>query len=380
MRIMYVVNSFGAGGAERHMLVLVNYMVRSGHTVMAIALSGQTAGGARNLTEEFRNAGATIAILDDVIPGKKHVRGHLFKLVSLIRSWRPDIVHSHLARSDFAVSIGKLLMPKIVWVSTIHDAYVKGVYPGYWIFPWLGWNWRRANHVVAVSGHARDWALRRFGLLESQISTIYHGIKSVPADCVKTADVQNRQPFLVGCLARFEPRKGMATLIRAMVFVRQKVPMVKLVLAGSDPYGYAKELKKLADELDVGSVVDIQGFCDTPMAFLGQLNVFAFASVSEGFGIVLLEAMTLGIPVVASDIYPINHIVLADHTGLLVPPDKPEAFSAAIISLFESPERAQVMGEAGRSRCSEEFSEEKMTRSVHRLYLDQVSRKSQIHQ
>ncbi|MBK8895408.1 MAG: glycosyltransferase family 4 protein [Propionivibrio sp.] len=362
------------------MLVLVNYMVRSGHTVMAIALSGQTAGGARNLTEEFRNAGATIAILDDVIPGKKHVRGHLFKLVSLIRSWRPDIVHSHLARSDFAVSIGKLLMPKIVWVSTIHDAYVKGVYPGYWIFPWLGWNWRRANHVVAVSGHARDWALRRFGLLESQISTIYHGIKSVPADCVKTADVQNRQPFLVGCLARFEPRKGMATLIRAMVFVRQKVPMVKLVLAGSDPYGYAKELKKLADELDVGSVVDIQGFCDTPMAFLGQLNVFAFASVSEGFGIVLLEAMTLGIPVVASDIYPINHIVLADHTGLLVPPDKPEAFSAAIISLFESPERAQVMGEAGRSRCSEEFSEEKMTRSVHRLYLDQVSRKSQIHQ
>ena len=107
---------------------------------------------------------------------------------------------------------------------------------------------------------------------------------------------------------------------------------------------------------------------DDPLDFLCRLDVFAFASVSEGFGIVLLEAMAIGLPVVASDIYPLNHIVVGGETGMLANPAEPEAFAAALIKLLENPELAHRLGEAGRCRCLQEFSEKKMMQSTESLY------------
>lgn len=377
MRIMYVINSFGAGGAERHLLALVDYMIRCGHAVRVVALTGCIAGGAKDMSAEFMATGATTTTLDYI--GAKAFRdiGRWFKLVGLVRKESPEIIHSHLPRADFAASIAKALVPKIVWISTIHDAYIKGVYSGYWIFPWLGWNWRRANHVVAVSGHARRWALENFRLPEARISVIYHGIAGAPAAGVRDDNRERQQSCVIGCLARFEPRKGISTLIRAMVGVCAKFPSARLMLAGSDPAGYAKEMRTLADSLKIGHAIEIRGFCNTPFDFLRTLDVFAFASASEGFGIVLLEAMTVGLPIVASDIYPINHIVVDEHTGLLANPDDPEAFASAIISLLEDPERARAMGEAGRRRCAEEFSEKRMTESIGNLYLDLLANVTQ---
>jgi glycosyltransferase involved in cell wall biosynthesis len=143
-----------------------------------------------------------------------------------------------------------------------------------------------------------------------------------------------------------------------------------LVLAGSDPTGYADDLRRLADKLHVGHAVDILDFCNDPLTFLSQLDVFAFASISEGFGIVLLEAMATGLPVVASDIYPLNYIVVGGETGMLTNPAEPEAFAAALIELLENPELAYRLGEAGRRRCLEEFSEAKMLQATESLYLD----------
>ncbi len=370
MRIMYVINSFGAGGAERHLLALAGHLVRSGHSVLVVALTGAVAGGAKNIQEDFITAGVQNAILDQDSVGWLRDAGRWFALRKLAKDWNPDIVHSHLPRADLAASFVKRMLPDTVWISTVHDAYIKGVYSGYWVFSWLGWNWRLADHVIAVSSHARRWVHERLRIREAKTSVVYHGIAGLPADIQSRSAVSDSQPFLIGCLARFEPRKGIATLIKAMVSVREKHSGARLVIAGSDPTGYAKEMRRLADTLQLGDTIVIQEFCDAPLDFLRTLDAFAFASVSEGFGIVLLEAMAVGLPVVASDIYPLNHIVLRGETGLLANPAEPEAFAAALIDLLENPILAQRMGEAGRLRCLQEFSEEKMLNSTESLYLD----------
>jgi glycosyltransferase involved in cell wall biosynthesis len=374
MRVMFVINSFGAGGAERHLLALASHMVRSGHSVLVIALTGAVTGGAKNIVEHFTTAGVQTTALDQDSIGWLRDAARWFVLRKLAKDWKPDIVHSHLPRADLAASFVKRMLPEAVWISTVHDAYIKGVYSGYWVFRLLGWNWRLADHVIAVSGHAQRWAHERLRMPEGKTSIIYHGIAELPADIRAQSPVLDAQPFLIGCLARFEPRKGIATLVRAMVSVREKHPRARLVIAGSDPMGYANELRCLADKLQLYDAVDIQEFCDAPFAFLRSLDLFAFASVSEGFGIVLLEAMAVGLPVVASDIYPLNHIVLHGETGLLANPAEPEAFAAALINLLENPALAQRMGEAGRRRCLQEFSEEKMLNSTENLYLDLVGR------
>lgn len=374
MRIMYVVNSFGAGGAERHLLALTTHMVRAGHSVLVVALTGSVSGGAKNIAGDFLSAGAKITILDSVGVVLLRDAARWYSLCKLARSWAPDILHSHLPRADFAASMVKRLLPNTIWISTAHDAYIKGVYSGYWVFRWLGWNWRLANHIVAVSGHAQRWVLEVLRLPEARTSIIYHGIAKLPAAREARSTVPSDRPFVVGCLARYEPRKGIGTLIKAMVSVCAKHPGARLVIAGSDPTSYSSELRQLAESLHVGHAVDIQGFCDVPLDFLRQLDVFAFASVSEGFGIVLLEAMAIGLPVVASDIYPLNHIVSKGETGMLEDPADPEAFAAALIKLLENPELAYQLGAAGRRRCLLEFSEEKMIRATEELYISLAGR------
>ncbi len=378
MKIMYVVNTFGAGGAERHLLTLAGHMVRAGHSVLVVALTKTVLGGSKNIADDFVSAGAQIAMLDRVGVVWLCDAGRWFGLYKLARAWAPDILHSHLPRADFAASIVKRMLPCIIWISTAHDAYIKGVYSGYWVFRWLGWNWRLTDHIVAVSAYVERWVHEELRLPKARTSIIHHGISKPPAALEAPVKAPSAHPFVVGCLARYEPRKGMDTLIKAMVTVCEKYPNARLVIAGSDPTGYSNDLRRLADTLLVGHAVEILEFCDDPYAFLSRLDVFAFASISEGFGIVLLEAMAIGLPVVVSDIYPLNHIILERETGILANPGESEAFAAALIELLENPELAYRLGEAGRRRGLQEFSEQKMLQATERLYFALTGRSSDV--
>lgn len=368
MKLLYVINSFGAGGAERHLLVMVRDMVARGHIVKVAALSASISGGARDLRPEFEAAGAaTNCLLRSASRGLLEPLLWL-RLLREVDTFLPDIVHSHLPRADFAASIVKMLRPERTWVCTLHDAYIKGVYSGYRIFPFLSWAWRRANYIVAVSRHAERWGYETLRLRGERVSVIYHGI-ACDVESKSWLGSSSTSTFNIGCLARFEPRKGLATLVRSLPWIHAKAPFAKLLLAGSDPGGFADKIKQLAKELDVADAVNIVGFAEKPLEFLRSLDVFAFASYSEGFGIVLLEAMAVGLPVVASDIYPINYIVENGETGILVDPNDPRAFGLALLELLENPKKARAMGENGRKRCLSEFSEEKMTGAHHAIYM-----------
>lgn len=366
MELLYVINTLGAGGAERHLLQLASEMVRRGHSVSIAVLARQASGGARNLEADFVAAGIRIAYLRSVGFGEI---GRWLSLVSHVGRLRPDVVHSHLPRADLAASVAKFIYPEIIWVSTLHDAYTRDKYAGHWIFPFVKWNWRRADHVVAVSNHVRSWGIQALSIVPAKTTTIYHGVE---AACVAAPPDRAPAPRLprktIGCLARFEKRKGMETLVRAMPAVIDRFPDAELVLAGSDPTGYSRTIAALARSLGIERNVRILGFRANPFEFLKELDVFALASTSEGFGIVLLEAMSVSCPVVATDIDPINHIVEHRRSGLLVAPENHIAFAEALVELVSCPALARELGSAGRSRCIDEFSLEKALGKMHELY------------
>jgi len=113
-----------------------------------------------------------------------------------------------------------------------------------------------------------------------------------------------------------------------------------------------------------------KAFATPQLIFLRHLDVFAFASISEGFGIVLLEAMAVGLPIVGSNIYPINHIVIDDETGILVSPTKPDEFAVTNMRLINDQTMKDRMGAAGMKRCRNEFTEDKMLAETEQLYTD----------
>jgi glycosyltransferase involved in cell wall biosynthesis len=116
------------------------------------------------------------------------------------------------------------------------------------------------------------------------------------------------------------------------------------------------------------------GFQSDVPSFLHALDAFAFASRSEGFGQVVIEAMAAGKPVVASRIPPLTEIVLDKETGLLVEPDDPQAFADAITWLCSHPAEARAMGQRGQERVSQQFSAEVMAVKTLSLY-QRIARK-----
>ncbi len=173
---------------------------------------------------------------------------------------------------------------------------------------------------------------------------------------------------LIGTAGRLEPRKGQDLLIRTMPLVLGRYPRARLLIAGHDPWGYGAELQGLIEGLGLRECVRLVGFQNDIPSFLHALDLFAFASRSEGFGLVLLEAMAASKPVVASRIAPLSEIVVDGETGILVRSEEPDAWAEAILWLLDHAEEAKKMGERGRERAKKAFSIGTMVEKTLRLY------------
>jgi glycosyltransferase involved in cell wall biosynthesis len=153
-----------------------------------------------------------------------------------------------------------------------------------------------------------------------------------------------------------------------MPAVLERAPHATLMIAGHDPWGYGESLQALINGLELQKQVRLVGFQRDVPAFLQALDVFAFASRSEGFGQVVIEAMAAEKPVVVSRIPPLTEIVVDRESGLLVDPDDPQAFANALVWLLTHPEEAQHMGKRGQERAWQQFSAARMGEETLALY------------
>ena len=167
-------------------------------------------------------------------------------------------------------------------------------------------------------------------------------------------------------VGRLIPIKGHDVLLRALARVRQQLPEVTLEIAGDGPL--EPELSATVSRLGLGERVSFLGRVAPPGPVFERAEVVVVPSFGEGFGMVALEAMERGRPVVASDVGGLPEIVADGRTGLLVPPGDPEAFAAAIVELAGDPARAADMGAAGRKRALAEFSQERCTDRIEAIY------------
>jgi glycosyltransferase involved in cell wall biosynthesis len=183
-------------------------------------------------------------------------------------------------------------------------------------------------------------------------------------------------------VGRLAPEKGLDTLIDAWPSVRVSYPEARLVLIGEGPQRAALEAraKALGLTLGPGQAVELPGASPDAITALREADLFVLPSREEGMSIALLEAMALGIPLVASSI-PGNRRLVSDFEhGRLAPPDDPEALARAIVEQWNDFDRAVHMGRAARRRVEREFSIQAMARrhlelfsGKSRQYLDRES-------
>jgi glycosyltransferase involved in cell wall biosynthesis len=159
-------------------------------------------------------------------------------------------------------------------------------------------------------------------------------------------------------VGRLAPEKGLDTLIAAWPEVRARFPMAELMLVGEGPEQGALENLARAKKLSIGhgQAIEFPGSVVDSTDALGQVDLFVLPSREEGMSIALLEAMALGIPVVASSISGNRKLIDDGEHGRMVAPDDPVGLARAIIAQWEDFERAVSMGLAARSRVEREFS------------------------
>ncbi len=226
----------------------------------------------------------------------------------------------------------------------------------YRLLPWL------PDYVIAVSEEVRRHAMEVDRIPKDRVGVVYNGLdrmlQAVAEKVWPTAPV-------ILTVGNIRPVKGHDVLVEAAGLLLRDYPAARIQIAGEvlDTAFHAKLQQRVAD-LAITDRLQFLGNVADPRALLSQASVFVLPSRSEGFSNAIVEAMMAGLPVVATTVGGNAEAVVDAETGLLVPPDRPEALAAALRQLLDDPEQMRQMGEAGRERAEAHFTSESM---VHRL-------------
>ena len=365
MRILHLITSLDMGGAQKHLLAVVKGLRNRGHQADVAFFKNPT------LAADFAATGATVIDL--------YARGTLDpmllpRLARLLASGHYDILHTHLLKADsYGAVAGALARTPVVASKHNDEAVLRNPLVGV-VHGGLS---RLDQRVVVLSDYVGRYVVEKGRVDRSRIQRVYYGLPPVcpasPEDGLRVRSelgIPANAPLAL-TVGRLTEQKGLTHLLEAMALVLRRLPEARLLVVGDAQDGreeYKQRLLSLHQSLSLGDRVIFTGVRPDVPSLMQAADLFTMASLWEGFGLVFLEAMAAGKPVVAARVSAVPEVVADGVTGLLVPPADPQAMAEAILALLSDPERARSMGDAGLVRLREHFSEEKMVDSLEQLY------------
>jgi phosphatidyl-myo-inositol alpha-mannosyltransferase len=331
------------GGVTEHVRHLSEKLRDRGHDVTVLAPSSRV--GDDHGIPGYVRIGRSVAVRSNGSVARIGLSFHLVRRIRTLLNETPfDVVHYHEPLVP-ALPITVLRFHHGANVGTFH-AMARRNLGYYYGRPFLKRYFNRLHGLIAVSIPARDFVARYF---EGDYRIVPNGI-----DCgrfhpdlapIESARTPGWQTVLF--VGRLESRKGFPTLLEAYGALRRERANVRLVVVGDGPmrWGYERQAEALG-------IPDVQ-FCghvsqELIPRYYASADVFcAPATGGESFGIVLLEAMASGVPVVASDIAGFSQVVTQEHDGLLAPAKQPQAFAAALRTLLGNEPLRRFMGQNG---------------------------------
>lgn len=233
----------------------------------------------------------------------------------------------------------------------------------------------RSLDALVVPAERPAGALVARGFSRDMMEIIPWGARSIPYEVDPGArerlGLPAKDPVVV-CLANFTPTKGQAVIIDAMPQLAVQFPTLRAILAGDGPALPA--LKARAEALGVAGRVEFPGAVSDPWDLLRAADVFVLASEIEGLPLVVLEAMSQGVPVVATDVGGIPEAVVDDVTGFLVPTGDAGALTTSIARILSDPSVAARMRRAALARFEQRFTMERMLEAHRDLYIRLANR------
>lgn len=300
-------------------------------------------------------------------------------LASLIRRTHSDLVHTNTIHNLYGWAAARLTgrphvwhVREIVWQSAALRRVERALALGF-------------SSRVIVTSAAVGRLFERDGVMPARVVTIANGVDT--SRFTPGVSERVRADFgipasspIVGAAARLDVWKGMEDFIDAAAIVHRARPDVRFVIAGGAIAGlesYERDLRARVTARGLDGAVVFAGWKYGPAEmpeFFRSIDVFVLPSREpEPFGLVVLEAMASGRPVIATAHGGPVEIVIDGETGMLVPPARPDALASAVSALIADPGRSHTMGEAGRARAVSAYGIERTADLVQLLYDEVLS-------
>ena len=357
MRLLLVIAALRGGGAERIVVRLAADAAARGDTVTVASADGPwveqvlAAGGTHATVPLGRRS--TLATIAAVRP-----------LAAVAREFQPDLVHAHNVRAALAATLALARPPagrrrRPALLTTVHGL-AEADYPA------AARLLRRCGGTVIACAPAVGRALLDAGLPPHRLDVVTNGVAVLRPSEADLAGARRRfgiggRPLVLG-LGRLVEQKAWPTLIEAT----RRIEGADVLVAGDGPLRGVLEAAAAAG----GGRVRFVGQVDDPAALLGLADCVVSTSSWEGLPLALLEALTLGVPVVATAVG--GNVDLPADAVILVPPGDPAAVAAAVDRVLHAPGLAERLARAGRAAAAS-WSLDRMLGAYRERYLAAVN-------
>jgi glycosyltransferase involved in cell wall biosynthesis len=366
MNILYIYHNADAyGGGDESLLALLNRLNRNRFNPYVLCTSdGLFVDKLKKLNIEYKIINKDY--LNQI--GRIRLLFLLIRLCLFIKRQKIKLIHiNSLGRLHYLILLCKLIGVRSVYhlrsllvTRTIHRRTRIII--------------NLSDKIIVVSEAIKETAVS-VGIKKDKISVIYNGVDLEEFNPY-IEDTQFKKELgidsythLVGMIGRIVPWKGCDDFIKAVAKVIKTIPDTKFVIVGESPnHNYLEYLKNLALELNINNHLIFTGLISNMPCVYSALDLLVLPSHIESFSRVVIEAMSVGKPVIGTNVGGTPEQLIDNVTGLLVPPRDPVSLAEAIIKILQDKKIAKEMGIFGRRRAEEIFGLDSHVRKIEGIY------------
>lgn len=328
--LTFLVTGLNVGGAEVQVCLLAQTMAQRGWLVHVISLIEP-----ENFTDQLAAAGVTVHSLG-MTPGRASI-GALMRCVKLIKKIRPSVVHAHMYHANILARVVTKIVSTVPLICTAHNVdETEGSKARYWLYR-LTKRWAQINTNVSQKAFEHYVGLK---LISTEAGKyVPNGILPNVVSCDRPKVLAefgiNRNTFVWLAAGRLVPAKDFSNLISAAKILAEGRLDFRILIAGEGPLFEA--LGTEITNANLNETVKLIGLRRDLNRLMSASDALVMSSAWEGLPMVLLEALTLGRPIVATDVGGVGELVGPKSGGILVPPKDAPSLAAAMTTLMCEP-------------------------------------------
>lgn len=368
IKILHCLETVGSGGVEQRRLSLAKYLDSAIYEQAIVCSKIKD-----SLKEKFASQGIVVFVIGEL----KHPfnLAYFRRLLKVVREFKPDIIHGAVFEGVISAVVGGVFsaVKAIVIEETSEPA--NRSWRGHFFLKILS---KFSNKVIATSPAVYQYLVEKIGIQKDKAVLVLNGVEPLPEpEAAETTRVKTElkladQDFIIGTAGRLlDDHKRFSDAIQALALLQKDIPQARLLIVGGGKDHDA--LVSLAASLAITDKVIFVGHQTDLRPFYSAMDIFLLPSQREGFGMVVVEAMFMGLPVIASDVGGLPSIVQNGETGFLVKPLNPAEISEKIKSLYANKPLRTRMGEAGKARAYKVFHAQRYVQDVEAVYKEVLS-------